>query len=296
MLLSLDFDWITFDVLVQDVYGLVDEWQIGSVTGEIRKVWRGGSKMGDLGACCNKQFSAVNVAPVMIKAWICITCLFSSNLSEITDGSIRWWHHSGRKYNSTFVPLHRSLKRSFAFCFIMLWCASRNDREKKKLCSPKNKDTIDQLFRLESTDDDGISSSATAVLRRFYRNKRYHKKASQKWSFDVLKMRRKCKTLAALIEEVSDGRSEKTESRWKDVASANRNRLLFPVWSVCVCVKIRWKGNLLNKDKLQLVPSIKKIRRKGPNCANRADTYLEMWWLEQALWTLHTHEEDKSNP
>lgn len=62
-------------------------------------------------------------------------------------------------------------------------------------------------------------------------------------------MSQKCKTLAAVTEEVSDGRSEKTESRGKDVASANRNRQRYPAWSVYA--KTRWKGNLLNKDKVQ---------------------------------------------
>lgn len=62
-----------------------------------------------------------------------------------------------------------------------------------------------------------------------------HKISCQKWSFDVLKMRHKCQTLATVTQKVSDGKSEKTESRRKDVASANRKRPLYPVWSVCVC-------------------------------------------------------------
>lgn len=130
-------------------------------------------------------------------------------------------------------------------------------------------------------------------FERYYRNKRCscHKISYMKLSFDVLKMRKKCQTLATVTEEVSDGRSEKSQR--KNVSSANRNRPLYLVWSVCV--KTRWKRNLLYKDKLQPVPRCKETRGNWLNCANIADTYLGMWWLEPALWTLHTQENDKSN-
>lgn len=235
----------------------------------------------------------------MIKAWICIACLFSSDLSEITDGSIRWRHHSGKKYDSTFVPLHRSLKRSFAFCFIMLWCASRNDRGGGKAVQQKEMKTQSTSFSTGGWKVLMMMMGPAAQQLWFSvltEKKRCscHKVSCQKWSFDVRKMRHKCQTQAAITQKVSDGRSEKTESRRKDVASANRKRPLYPVWSVCVSKQDEKRISLTKTISNQ--SPVSKIRRKGPNCANRADTYLEMWLLELALWTLHAQGEDKSNP
>lgn len=203
-----------------------------------------------------------------MKAWICITFLFSSNFSEITDGPIGWWHHSGRKYESTFVPLHRSLKRSFAFCFIMLWCASRNDRGKKKAEQQKKRKAQSTSFATRGwkTLMMMMMRSATQQLRSFCRSKRCscHKISCQKWSFDVLEMRWKCETPAAVTDKVSGGGSEKTESWGKDVASANSSRLLYPVWSVCV--ETRWKGTLLNKGELKPVPSFRNEEKRTQLC------------------------------
>lgn len=63
-----------------------------------------------------------------------------------------------------------------------------------------------------------------------------------------------------------------------------------------VCVSKRNEDGISLTMKSFNQSPVSKIRRKGLNCANRTDAYLEMWWLEPALWTLHTQGEDKSNP
>lgn len=64
---------------------------------------------------------------------------------------------------------------------------------------------------------------------------------------------------------------------------------------VCVCVSKQDEKEISFTKTGSNQSSVKKknSKKNRQSCANRAYTYLEMWWLEPALWTLHTQEEDK---